>query len=159
MHACFLPLQPILHQPTSARPHPPHPIFFCWKTEIKKNDQQQQQQQQHKEQERNCKEIWIDFHYLPFLASQIKTKVPSLLTATPLENRKSLMSVVVSFVTGSYLMNLPVLSPSKVARKNCLQAKFVTSRKNPVSHSFSFFFILLDKRSSKNLAAEGRNYY
>jgi len=142
-----------LHQQTP----PPHPIFVCWKTEIKKNDQQQQQQ--HKEEERNCKEIWIDFHYLPFLASQIKTKVPSLLTATPLENRKSLMSVVVSFVTGSYLMNLPVLSPSKVARKNCLQAKFITSRKNPVSHSFSFFFILLDKRNSKKLVAEGRNYY
>jgi hypothetical protein len=151
MHACFLPLQPILHQPTSAPP-----ISFRWKTEIKKNDQQQQQ---HIEEERNCKEIWIDFHYLPFLASQIKTKVPSLLTATPLENRKSLMSVVVSFVTGSYLMNLPVLSPSKVARKNCLQAKFVTSRKESSQSQLQLFLLLVNKRSNKKLVAEGRNYY
>jgi hypothetical protein len=130
-----------LHQPP-----PPPQIFFCWKTEIKKNDQQQQQ---HKEEERNCKEIWIDFHYLPFLASQIKTKVPSLLTATPLENRKSLMSVVVSFVTGSYLMNLPVLSPSKVARKNCLQAKFVTSRKESNQSQLQLFLFLVRRKKQQ----------
>jgi hypothetical protein len=31
--------------------------------------------------------------------------------------------------------------------------------KNPVSHNFGFFFFLLDKRGSKKLVAEGRNYY
>jgi hypothetical protein len=131
----------------------PPPIFFCWKTEIKKNDQQQQQ---HKEEERNCKDIWIDFHYLPFLASQIKTKVPSLLTATPLENRKPLMSVVVSFVTGSYLMNLPVLSPSKVARKNSLQAKFVTSRKESSQSQLQLFLSLVRQKKQQETCSRGQ---
>ncbi len=56
-------------------------------------------------------------------------------------------------------MNLPVLSPSKVARKNCLQAKFVTSRKESSQSQLQLFLLLVNKRSNKKLVAEGRNYY
>jgi len=58
---------------------------------------------------------------LPVRDSHRTIKEPSLLTATPFGNRRPFMSTVVSFVAGSYLMNLPVASASRTERKNCLQ--------------------------------------
>jgi len=66
------------------------------------------------------------------------------------------MSVVVSFVTGSYLMNLPVLSPSKVARKNSLQAKFVTSRKESSQSQLQLFLSLVRQKKQQETCSRGQ---
>jgi hypothetical protein len=58
--------------------------------------------------------------YLAMLDSAITTKVPSLLTATPLGNRSPCIKTVASLLEGLYFRNLPVLSSSSLVRKNCL---------------------------------------
>ena len=57
---------------------------------------------------------------LDFRVSATRTKLPSLLIATPLGNPRLSMSTLISLVSGLNLMNLPVTSPSKILSRNTL---------------------------------------